>query len=226
MAILHKPFYALDEICGQWGISERDLTAFVLSGELTLSATVAGLRVIYGMIEQVDRQDWVRIPEGRRAIIGTIDLRRDDAWMVLREGSHEVTELKAPDGEYLQIDDDLSNGRHTVHRDDLVVCRAEIDRFAAVQLTGANPAPATASESARRGAPPRFDWDGFWVEVCRRVHEEGVPETQGQLVRLMLDWFSETGRGVPDPSTVKKKLKPLWRLLAPQAQCVVHRNRA
>ncbi len=224
MAVLHKPFYALDEVCDQWGISERDLTAFALSGELTLSATVAGLRVVYGYYEQADLHDWVRIPEGQHHIIGTIDLRRDDAWTVLREGSCAITRLKAPDGEFLEITESGAGSCHVVGRDDLVVRRAEIERFAAAHLGNAGKAQPSASR--QRGAPPRYDWDGFWVEVCRRVHEEGVPETQGQLVRLMLDWFAETGRRIPDASTVKKKLSPLWQLLGPEAQCVIGRNRA
>jgi hypothetical protein len=216
MTVLHKPFYDLDEVCAYWGLRERDITAFVLSGDLTLSATVAGLRVIYGTFEAVDVNEWHRLPEGRRYIIGTIDLQRDDAWMVLREGSHEITQLKAPEDEYAEVDDFLANGRHTVRREDVVVCRAEIERFAAAHLKPAEVREGPANEAARRGAPPKYDWDGFWVEVCRRVHEEGVPVTQGELIRLMLDWFTETGRRVPDTSTLKKKLSPLWRLLGRQ----------
>jgi hypothetical protein len=222
MGVKRKPFYDLDEVCALLGMSERDLTAFVLSGELTLSAAVAGLHVVYGTFEEIDVHEWHRIPEGRRYIIGTVDLRRDDAWMVLREGSHEITQLKAPEGEYVDIDDWHSNASHTVHRDDLVVCRAEIERFAAAHLEPAEVQGTTAQQPARRGAPPRYDWDGFWVEVCRRVHEEGVPATQGELIRLMLDWFTETGRRLPDASTLKKKLSPLWRLLAPQDANLPH----
>ncbi len=29
----------------------------------------------------------------------------------------------------------------------------------------------------RRGRPLQHDWDAFWVEVCRRVHEDDLPET-------------------------------------------------
>ena len=68
----------------------------------------------------------------------------------------------------------------------------------------------------RPGAPTRYDWDGFWVEVCRRIYEDGVPHTQGELIRLMLDWFTNTGRRIPDTSTLKKKVSPLWRQIAPR----------
>lgn len=225
MPVLDKPFYDLDEICSCWGITQRDLTAFVLAGELTLSATVAGLRVIYGTVEEVDINQWEMIPDGHRFIIGTVDMLRDDAWMVLREGSHEIVRLKAPDGEYVTIDDHHCDSRHIVRRDDLVVCRAEVDRFEAAHPELATiagkagsadrahdqgEAGGVRSGQSRPGAPQRYDWDGFWVEVCRRIYEDGVPETQGELVRLMLDWFGESGRCVPDTSTLKKKISPLW----------------
>ncbi len=67
----------------------------------------------------------------------------------------------------------------------------------------------------RRGAPPRFDWDSFWIEVCRIVHEDGIPITQSELVRRMNQWFDSQERGSPDESTIKKKLKPLWHTLRP-----------
>ncbi|WP_099865951.1 hypothetical protein [Pararhizobium haloflavum] len=213
MAILTKPFYDLDEVCTQWGLNERDLTAFVLSGDLTLSATVAGLRVVYGYFECIDVDEVIRIPEGRRVIIGTANLERDDAWTVLRKGNHGITQLQAPDDKFIEIDNHASGGVHVVDRDDLVVRREEMERFAAVHLAGA---AAREEYAPRRGAPQKYDWDRFWTEVCRRVHEEGVPATQGEFVRLMLDWFGKNDMAEPDQSTVKKKLSPLWRQIAPR----------
>jgi hypothetical protein len=69
----------------------------------------------------------------------------------------------------------------------------------------------------RRGAPPQFDWDDFWVEVCHTVYVDGVPDSQGALVRRMDQWFAERMMKPPSTSTLKKKLIPLWRRIGPEA---------
>ncbi len=208
MSKLRKPFYHLDEVITRWEMSERDVTAFVLSDELTLSATVAGLRIEHGVIEDVEGTSWHRIPEGTHFVIGTVELERDDAWRILREGSWAITSLKAPDGRYRNVDDANCDNKHLVQREDLVICRAEIERFE--QEQGLSPQP---DVQIRRGAPPRFDWDGFWVEVCRIVHNDGLPETQNELVGRMAEWFEVHRKTAPDESTIKKKLRPLWQEL-------------
>jgi hypothetical protein len=64
---------------------------------------------------------------------------------------------------------------------------------------------------------PKYDWDAFWREVARSILFDGVPESQAAFVRRMLDWFDTRGEA-PDPSTIKKKLSPLWRDIAPEAE--------
>src|SRR4051812_462158 len=103
MSKLRKPYYHLDEALMRWDMTERDITAFVLADELTISATVAGLRVQYGSIEEVDAGEFVRMPEGQRYLIGTVDIHRDDAWRILREGSQSIRSLKAPQGTFQEI---------------------------------------------------------------------------------------------------------------------------
>jgi hypothetical protein len=216
MTSLCKPFYHIDEALARWGMSERDLAAFVLADKLTLSATVAGLRVQFGSIEDMEDGQWNRLPEGWRRIIGTIDLWRDDGWRVLQQGHWSVHSLKAAAGAYLDVDDGLDN-EHLVTRDDLVIGLTEMQRFEATLalptvVTSADPAPLT-----RRGAPSRYDWDAFWIEVCRIIYEDGVPHTQGELVAHLLKWFANHHRVQPDESTIKKKIKPLWHTIQQDA---------
>ena len=52
--------------------------------------------------------------------------------------------------------------------------------------------------------------------VARRVHDEGMPASQGELVRDMLDWFAASGR-VPDESTVRRRVQALWPVLTRRA---------
>lgn len=42
---------------------------------------------------------------------------------------------------------------------------------------------------------------------------EGIPETQTALVQQVAAWLEAQGKRVPDDSTIKKKIKPLWQRL-------------
>ena len=65
------------------------------------------------------------------------------------------------------------------------------------------------------GAPPRYDWDSFYGALARRVHDRGIPRTQSELVRDMLDWFDRKGENpTPDERTVKRKVAAVWRELS------------
>jgi hypothetical protein len=68
------------------------------------------------------------------------------------------------------------------------------------------------------GVPPRYDWHefyGFYGALARRIHDHGIPPTQAELVREMLDWFGRRDGGeAPDESTVRRKIVAIWRELS------------
>jgi hypothetical protein len=45
-----------------------------------------------------------------------------------------------------------------------------------------------------------------------------VPPSQAALIRHLQQWFAAQERKVPDESTLKRKLKPLWEMVAPEAR--------
>ena len=50
---------------------------------------------------------------------------------------------------------------------------------------------------------------------ARRVHDHGMPASQGELVRDMMEWFA--GREdfpPPDERTVRRKVSAIWRELS------------
>jgi hypothetical protein len=109
----------------------------------------------------------------------------------------------------------------------VVITRNEIERFERdYPLSGfrvdstekSPPAPSSQSTSVSRpGAPPRYNWDAFAGAVARRVHDEGMPESQGELIRDMLDWFATSFGAVPDESTVRRRVQGLWPVLTKRA---------
>ncbi len=65
-----------------------------------------------------------------------------------------------------------------------------------------------------RGRPPGYDWDSFIFEIIRIANTpDGLPETQADLVRIMLQWFSETAGGEPAESSVKARISKIYRYL-------------
>jgi hypothetical protein len=50
--------------------------------------------------------------------------------------------------------------------------------------------------------------------MTRRIFADGLPKSQGELVREMLDWFqSRSDHQTPDESTVRRKVALVWREL-------------
>ena len=78
----------------------------------------------------------------------------------------------------------------------------------------ATPPPPAASVE-RRGAKPKFDWDEFWVEVIRIIRDEGLPVTQAELERRMLEWCADEWDEEPGLSSVRKRLTKVYRRLGP-----------
>ena len=72
-------------------------------------------------------------------------------------------------------------------------------------------APENAAARKRGGRPTQYDWDAFWIDVCRRVHEHGLPKTQKRLVEKMLLWFAKRGDENIDERTVAKKISKLYK---------------
>lgn len=220
---IRKPFYRIDEICTRWNLMRPDVAAFALGGELQVSVAVARLPVEIGLWEHTPDGDRFQIPSARRIISGLVDLLPEDAWRVLEAGTQTVNWLKAPEGEYIEptLNSASDNGL-TVDPRDLAISHAELERFQ--DLHGLVQPPtisgnisAIFASTMPRGAVPRFDWDGFWREVARSLLFEGVPESQAALVRRMEIWFAARNQQ-PDTSTLKKKLSPLWREVASEAE--------
>ena len=146
-----KPFYDLPELCERWSLSDADIAAYVLEGELTLSIAVGGVRVETSDLEEDAEGRPFSIPTGTRWIVGTMDLGRVDAWTVLRNGSRAIGRLLGLKGEVLVLpDQDDERGAILVERQALVVRRAEMERFQEAQGFGAAELTAEPSASGPR----------------------------------------------------------------------------
>lgn len=87
---------------------------------------------------------------------------------------------------------------------DLMILSSEMDRFESENgLT----------QTAKRASSDRYDWDMMWVQVCKLIHDNGVPGTQSELVNEITDIFIRRNADAPDESTIRRRIGPLWREL-------------
>ena len=65
------------------------------------------------------------------------------------------------------------------------------------------------------GSNARYDWESMYAWLTWYLFEKGVPASQTALITLVQDWFVQNSRTgeVPDESTIRKRLAPLWRKL-------------
>ena len=88
------------------------------------------------------------------------------------------------------------------------------DRFSKVSVK-AIPAPQTVQVENQGGRPPEYDWDSFMLEIIRRANmPDGLPDSQAELVRDMLQWFSVTFGSEPAESSVKSRTSKIYKYLA------------
>ena len=214
MASSPVTYLTLADLCERWGLKHSHICALALDQKLAFSIGLSNVSAEVGEWDQVDEDQWQRIPHGRRCLTGIYDLTRNDAWAVIKHGQHKIDSVLSTESDgYIEFHSDYGSPEFMVDVDDLLIRRVDVERF-----EGSNAPPEKIAGQARNprggpGAPPKYDWDGFWIEACRRIHDEGVPLTQAALVRDLQDWFDANAAVAPDLSTIKKKVSKLWKAL-------------
>lgn len=65
------------------------------------------------------------------------------------------------------------------------------------------------------GAATPYDWEGMNVALITRIHDQGLPPTQAQLIAEMQDWFADQtdGERIPDGRSIRRRVTPVWKAL-------------
>ncbi len=69
--------------------------------------------------------------------------------------------------------------------------------------------------AAHIGSNARYDWDGMYIALMVRIHDQGLPATQAEWLGEVQEWFvatSDSGE-VPDERTIRRRLTPIWKAL-------------
>ena len=202
MALPARSFYSIHEIAIRWDVMPTDIIGWAIDGHFDLATALppiqAAGRTIAGLVT-IAAADVFAMFRRDGSGPGAVAIRRirenqDDDWAWISEPAEGVM----------------------ITPWDVLLTRKAVDRFEAKnELFAANAAPA----AARRGGPGRpsqHDWDGFYVALCKRIHDQGLPQTQAELIRAMQDWFDTRAGGPdggPDESTIRRKVQNVWREL-------------
>ena len=61
----------------------------------------------------------------------------------------------------------------------------------------------------------RYDWEGMYITLMVRIHDQGLPATQAEWLGEVQEWFVANGDGgeVLDERTIRRRLTPIWKAL-------------
>ena len=98
--------------------------------------------------------------------------------------------------------------------------KSPLDRLNRVSVK-ANPFAESTQPLNQGGRPVEYDWDSFMLEIIRRANTpDGLPDSQADLVRGMLLWFSGTSGSEPAESSVKLRTSKVYRYLKEEKEKV------
>lgn len=209
MPLPPRPFHILNDVAVRWSVLPIDVAAWATDGSLALAAAVPPIRtassqMLSGIME-IAGSDVIPLFRLNGARFDSVAIKRlraqgETEWQWIAEPAEGIA-ITAPE---------------------VLVTRAEVERFEREHELYSGPASrdmkgahSERGRSAGPGAPPRYDWDRFFVAIARRIHDHGIPSSQGELVREMLDWFqARQVEPIPDESTVRRKVAMVWRELS------------
>lgn len=221
-ALSRKPYYTLAEACERWGLSNGDVAAYALEGELSLSFPVAALQVEVSEFEHDIDGRRFSIPLGRRRHVGTLELDRVDAFNALEHGGATVARFFSPEGGVIEpLDESGERCAVPVDCSALVVRHPEFERFEARQVKlpplGTSVPHSAEPPKRGRGAPEKYDWEGVLCAMIVVVNDEGVPATQAEMIDKMRGWFEQRlgSDNVPCDSSIKRRVIRFWDQIKP-----------
>ncbi|MBD9529152.1 hypothetical protein [Paracoccus sp. PAR01] len=194
MALPPRTHYTLHEVTARWGCNIADIAGWADSGRFRIVTGITlvqcGTEIVAGKVVLSPME---LLPLFRRCGTGPT------------EGS--VRRIQLPGrSDWLQITDPA--GGVTVAIADMLVLAEEVHAFE------------DENDMVRRvtsgpGATTPYDWEGMNVALIRRIHDDGLPGTQAELVAEMQDWFADQSDGerIPDSRTIRRRITPVWKAL-------------
>jgi hypothetical protein len=194
MKLPKREFYTVHEVAARWGYTIADVAGWSAAGHFDILTGIppalCGEKVVAG---EVIISAFDMLPMFRRcgtgpqtALVRRVRTKTETDWQL-------ITDPVA--GVEVSVADLLISGQH-VHR-----FEEKNELFRRV--------------SGSTGSVSPYDWEGMLQALTLRIHERGLPASQGELVAEMQEWFVEhsDGNDVPDERSIRRRITPIWRAL-------------
>lgn len=194
MALPARVYFTLQETAARWDCSLADIAGWASIGRFdivtAIAPTILGSTKISGFVV-VSVADILQM--FRRCGTGPT---RSQLWQIRPLGH----------ADWFMLPDSASGIEVTLA--DLLIMADDVRRFETDFDLLRRPASNIVSTA-------RYDWDGMYITLMVRIHEEGLPATQAEWLGEVQEWFvanSESGE-VPDERTIRRRLTPIWKAL-------------
>ncbi len=196
MAFPAQYFYSIVDVAGRWGCTQTEVVNWAISGELDL---VAGFSPILFGDE----------PAAGLLVVSASDVRPLFRPFGKAEKKVYLRQARPTGADTFKLITDPVCGVRLSAADIMITAR-EIDRFEEAHGIGR-------TRNVGPGAPTKYDWDGFYVALIKRLYAEGLPIRQRDLVIEMQEWFiANSAEGeAPDESTIRRRIQSVWKELNP-----------
>ncbi len=193
-------FYTLLSVARRWSVPPLDIAGWAAEGQLGLSAAVPPVIVDSG-----------------QTISGLVDIEAASVLPLFRDGfarqQSAAVQWIAVDGHFARIQEPL--GGVSLRAADILIRRPHVEAFERRHRI-AHRMPARRGGT---GAPCRYDWDSFYGALARHVHDYGIPRTQAEMARQMMNLLDGRGADGPSERTIRRRVAAIWReLRAPAAE--------
>lgn len=194
MALPPRVYFTLHEAAARWDCSLADIAGWASVGRFDIVIGVAPFR------------------SGEQVVAGYVVVSVTDILPMFRRCGTGPTQAQLrrvrpkDQAEWIMFAD--PSGRIEVTLADLLIMADEVRRFEADCDLLRRPA-------SHIGSTARYDWDGMFIALLVRVHEQGLPATQAEWLGEVQDWFVANGESgeVPDERTIRRRLTPIWKAL-------------
>lgn len=194
MALPPRVYFTLQEAAARWDCSLADIAGWASVGRFHIVTGIAPIavngQIISGLVA-------VSVPEimqmfrrcdtgPTKSVLRRIRPKDLDEWIMIVDPAERIEVTLA----------------------DLLIMAEDVRRFETDFDLLRRPA-------SNIGSTARYDWDGMYITLMVRIHEEGLPATQAEWLGEVQEWFvanSESGE-VPDERTIRRRLTPIWKAL-------------
>lgn len=159
MTLPQRAFFTVQEVTMRWDCSPYDLAGWAVAGKLDIVTAIEpieqGGKVLAGLVvvPVADILSMFRRWDGRpqRRCLRRIRMPDHEHWIMIADPSDHIA----------------------IELADLMILADDVYRF-----EGAHGLASRWTDPG--GAPSRYDWEGLFVALIRRVHIEGLPATQAE----------------------------------------------